>query len=142
MTLKSGARALSEPAHDEFLALCALSTSGELSAEEQVRLRDHLAICPSCREAQRQYESLVRDTIPALGPDPGNVESDPSWSQDEAEAALFQRLTLEDELAADRGGAGRDSPASTVGRIPLSADRKSTRLNSSHYGRSRMPSSA
>ena len=118
---------MSELAHDEFLALCALSTSGELSAEEQARLRDHLAVCPSCREAQKQYDSVARDTIPAFARDPGNIESDPSWSQDEAEAVLFQRLTLEDELGTDRGGAGGDSASPTVGRIPLSASQATWR---------------
>lgn len=118
---------MSESAHDEFLALCALSTSGELSAEEQTRLRDHLAVCPSCREAQKQYDFVIRDTIPALAPEPGNVESDPSWSQDQAEAALFQRLTLEEELGADRGGGDGDSAAKTVGRVPFSASQATWR---------------
>jgi hypothetical protein len=112
---------LSQSPHDEFLALCALSTSGELTADESTRLQEHLAVCPSCREAIKQYEAVVSNTIPALAPDPENVESDPSWSQEQAEAALFQRLTLEEELGADRGGADRDSAASDVRRVPLSA---------------------
>ena len=53
--------------HDEFLELCAASTSGELSEEEQKRLREHLAICAACREAVREYESIVNDVIPAIG---------------------------------------------------------------------------
>ena len=57
----------------------------------------------------KQYEAVVSKTIPALAPDPENVESDPSWSQEQAEAALFQRLALEEELGTDRGGADRDS---------------------------------
>ena len=51
----------------------------------------------------KQYEAVVSKIIPALAPDPESVESDPSWSQEQAEAALFQRLTLEEELGADRG---------------------------------------
>jgi len=88
---------LSQPPHDEFLELCALSTSGELTGEEQKRLQEHLAVCPSCREAMKQYEAVVAKTIPALAPDLEKSESDPTWSQEQAEAVFFQRLTLEEE---------------------------------------------
>ena len=54
----------SEP-HDEFLELCAISTSGELTEEEQKKLGQHLAICPSCREILNQYESIVDQEIPS-----------------------------------------------------------------------------
>ena len=83
---------MSQSSHDEFLELCALSTSGQLTEEEQTRLQAHLAVCPSCREAMEQYDAVVSETIPALAPGPENVESDPSWSQEQAEAAFFQRL--------------------------------------------------
>jgi len=120
---------LSQSAHDEFLALCALSTSGELIGEEQKRLQEHLAVCPSCREAIKQYEVVVRRTIPALAPDPESVETDPSWSQEQAEAALFQRLALEEQLGAGRGGADQntDSASKSRGRIPLSASQATWR---------------
>jgi hypothetical protein len=79
----------------------------------------------------KQFEAVVSKTISALAPDPENRESGPSWSreeQDQAEAALFQRLTLEEELGAgsgegsatDRRGTDGDSASKTVGRIPLS----------------------
>jgi hypothetical protein len=112
---------LSQSLHDEFLALCALSTSGELTGEEQRRLQEHLAVCPSCREVMKQYDAVVSKAILALAPDPESVESDPSWSQEQAEAALFQRLTLEEELGTDRGGADEDSASKAIGRVPLSA---------------------
>ena len=63
--LGAGALPQSGP-HDEFLELCAASTSGELTDDEQKRLQEHLAICASCREALRQYESIVSDIIPAF----------------------------------------------------------------------------
>ena len=116
--------------HDEFLELCALSTSGELTGIEQKRLQGHLEVCPSCREVMKQYEAVVSETIPALAPDPKNLESDPSWSreeQDQAEAALFQRLTLEEELGTDRGGADGDSVSKGVGRVPLSVSQATWR---------------
>ena len=55
--------------HDEFLELCAVSTSGHLSEEEQIRLQEHLETCPSCREALRQYEAVVDQAIPTLAPE-------------------------------------------------------------------------
>lgn len=111
---------MSQSPHDEFLGLCALSTSGELTGEEQRRLQEHLAICPPCREAMTQYKVVVSKTIPALAPDLESVESDPSWSQEQAEAALFQRLALEEELGSGRGGADGDSASKSTGRVPLS----------------------
>jgi hypothetical protein len=90
--------------HDEFLELCAASTTGELSDDERERLRQHLAVCASCREALRQYESIVSDVIPAIaaseGPEDRSV-TDGDWSQEEAEKALFDRLSHEDR---DRDG--------------------------------------
>ena len=118
---------MSQSPHDEFLELCAISTSGELTGEEHTRLQEHLAICPSCREAMKQYEAVVSTTIPALAPDPENLKSDPSWSQDQAEAVLFQRLALEEELGADRGGVGEDSASKDLGRVPLSASQATWR---------------
>jgi hypothetical protein len=120
---------LSESPHDEFLALCALSTSGELTREERTRLQEHLAVCPSCREAMKQYEVVVRKTISALAPDPESVESDSSWSQEEAEAALFQRIALEDKMSTDREGTEEDpdSASNIAGRVPLSASQATWR---------------
>jgi hypothetical protein len=118
---------LSQSPHDEFLELCALSTSGELTGEEQKRLQEHLAVCPSCREAKKQYDAVVSKAIPALAPEPESVESDPSWSQEQAEAAFFQRVTLEEELGTDRGGAKGDPTSKDVGRVPLSASQATWR---------------
>ncbi len=120
---------MSESLHDEFLALCALSTSGELTGEERTRLQEHLAVCPFCREATKQYDAVVSKAIPALVPAPETVESDPSWSQDQAEAALFQRLELEEQLGTDRGAADEepDPDSNITGRVPLSASQATWR---------------
>src|SRR5258706_15965840 len=76
-----------------------------------------------------QYEMVVSQTIPAIAPDPESVESDPSWSQEQAEAALFQRLALEEELNTDRGGADEesDSASKISRRVPLSASQATWR---------------
>jgi hypothetical protein len=75
----------------------------------------------------KQYEAVVSKTIPALAPDSSNVESDPSWSQEQSEAALFRRLALEKELGTGRGGADRDSASKAIDRVPLSASQATWR---------------
>lgn len=83
--------------HDEFLELCAVSTSGQLSEEEQNRLKQHLAVCPACREALREYESIVNDTIPAMGAEQSSrIDPGPGFSQSKAEKAFFERLAKEE----------------------------------------------
>lgn len=85
--------------HDEFLELSALSTSGHLSEEEQERLREHLAICPACREAAREYESVVQDVIPAIAvtEETESFDPGPGWSQKKAEKEFFRRLEAEEK---------------------------------------------
>ena len=63
--------------HDEFLELCAVSTSGQLSEEDQRRLQEHLVVCSSCREALQQYEAIIRHAIPAMAAEeaPENLEA-------------------------------------------------------------------
>lgn len=83
--------------HDEFLELCAVSTSGQLSEEEQKRLQEHLAVCPECREAAREFESVVNDAIPAIGAEQSSrIDPGPGFSQSKAEKAFFDRLAKED----------------------------------------------
>jgi archaellum component FlaC len=82
--------------HQEFQELCALSTTGELTAEEWARLTAHLVHCDSCQEAKRQYERLIATTIPALGAESSEHEDGEdapgSWSVEEAEANLMETL--------------------------------------------------
>ena len=91
--------------HDEFLELCAVSTSGQLTQEEQKKLQEHLAVCSSCREAIGQYDAIVTRTIPAMAADevPDDLEPGPSWSQDQAEAALFDRIAQEEKPGKGQG---------------------------------------
>lgn len=82
--------------HQEFQELCALSTTGELTAEEWMRLNDHLAHCGACRQAKRQFERVVAATIPALAEENGATEDEENapgpWSIEDAEAVLMQSL--------------------------------------------------
>jgi hypothetical protein len=87
--------------HDEFLELCALSTSGELSVRDENRLREHLAVCPGCREALDEYGSLIRGAIPTIGAEACGgpfLEIDPglNWSEARSEKRLFERLEQEE----------------------------------------------
>jgi Anti-sigma-K factor rskA/Putative zinc-finger len=88
--------------HDEFLELCAVSTSGQLSEEDQRRLQEHLAVCSSCRDALQQYEAIIRHAIPAMGAEETaeHLEGGGAWSEKQAESTLFARI------ARDEGGGG------------------------------------
>lgn len=94
--------------HDEFLELCAVSTSGRLSEEDQRRLQEHLAVCSSCREALQQYEAIIRHAIPAMAAEgtPENLEAGPPWSENQAESALLDRIAREE----GKSGIERNEP--------------------------------
>ena len=107
--------------HDEFLELCAVSTSGQLTEEEQKRLQEHLAVCQSCREALRQYEAVVDQAIPTIAANeaPEIAESGPTWSQEEAEKAFFKRLAQAEKREPNKFSSASDLP-SVPHRLPPS----------------------
>lgn len=83
--------------HEEFLQLCAASTSGELTEEERRKLDEHLSGCASCRAALWQFQETVQRAIPAIAAElPNEPEPDPSWSPESAEKSFFERLAKED----------------------------------------------
>jgi Anti-sigma-K factor rskA/Putative zinc-finger len=88
--------------HEEFLELCAVSTSGELTQAERRKLDEHLLGCASCRQALEQFQQTVLTSVPAIATEvlPDEPQSDQSWSQDKAEAALFERLSKENNHSA------------------------------------------
>ena len=106
--------------HDEFLELCAVSTSGQLSEEDQRRLQEHLAVCSSCRDALQQYEAIIRHAIPAMGAEetPEHLEAGGDWSEKQAESTLFARI------ARDEGGGGIER----IGPIPPHRETSSRRV--------------
>jgi murein DD-endopeptidase MepM/ murein hydrolase activator NlpD len=124
--LGAGALSRSEP-HDEFLELCAASTSGELTDDEQQRLREHLAICASCREALRQYEAIVSDVISAIAADEEPQHAQPAETrseeqQDQAEKALFVRLGGEEKHAHAETGKRNGSSIFPARTLPFSSE--------------------
>jgi hypothetical protein len=52
--------------HEEFLELCAVSTSGDLNEEEQKKLQAHLSGCAECRQALKEFEAAVDAGVPLL----------------------------------------------------------------------------
>jgi len=127
-SFKPGAGALSksEP-HDEFLELCAASTSGDLTDDERKRLREHLAICASCREAHRQYESIVGNVIPAIAAseEPEPEQPSETWSQkqqEQAEKALFERLSSEEKHPPEETGKRNGSSIFPHRMLPFSSE--------------------
>src|SRR5580658_749337 len=81
-------------AHEKYLELCAASTAGELSGEEEKKLEEHLAVCASCRRAKHEYEMTVQKALPVFSDDLASLpeESDTAWSVEKAEAAFLKRL--------------------------------------------------
>src|SRR5215470_17341905 len=75
----------------------------------------------------QQYRAVVTETIPALAPPPESSESDPTWSEEQAEALFFQRLKLEEESGTDRGGAERKTSWTNPGGVPLSVSQATWR---------------
>lgn len=87
--------------HDEFLELCAVSTSGDLTEEEKTKLQNHLAICPGCRQAVKEFQAAAEIGLPLFaaessGAPPPKTESS---SVDAAEAKLRERLARETNRA-------------------------------------------
>jgi hypothetical protein len=105
------------------LELGAVSTSGQLTEEEQRRLQEHLAVCPECREAVREFESVVNDVMPAVGAEQASrIDPGPSWSQSKAEKAFFARLAKEEGHSA--GGVESKSavPAALRRVLPIAPE--------------------
>src|SRR5271168_3342212 len=80
--------------HENYLELCAASTAGELSVEEEQKLKEHLAVCAACLRAKQEFGEAIQKAVPALADDLASnpEQSDPAWSVEQAEKALFKRL--------------------------------------------------
>ena len=85
--------------HEKFLELCASATAGELTADEKATLNEHLATCPECRQAMKEYEVASRVGIAAFASDiaPQEEEVDDTWSVEDAERTFLRRLEAEEQ---------------------------------------------
>ena len=84
-------------AHEEFVELAAVSTSGNLTEEEKTKLRVHLDACPECREVLQEYQATAAVSLPLLV---AGTREQPSagtqqWSFYRAQERLQQRLKRE-----------------------------------------------
>jgi len=64
--------------HEEFVEMCAIATTGELSVGEERQLREHLAACAECREALSEFETAFDLGVPFLASKLGELGSDKS----------------------------------------------------------------
>ena len=105
--------------HDKFLELCAVSTSDNLTQEEKTELQKHLAGCPECREALKEFQATAEISLPLFAADASGelpVNSD-GWSVDAAEAALRERLAGESSaVRTDSDRQDEVGPSVAVGR--------------------------
>jgi hypothetical protein len=94
--------------HEEFLELCAISTTESLSEEDQKKLREHLASCAACRKVLKDFEDVVDRGVPALASELApeltseRLKEDSSFSQADAERSFFRRLSKEKERSAEQ----------------------------------------
>jgi hypothetical protein len=66
---------LNDRGHEKFVELCALCSSGDVSAADQLELREHLAGCEQCKTLMADYRHLVQDGIPLLADSAGLEEA-------------------------------------------------------------------
>jgi hypothetical protein len=86
--------------HDEFVALCALFYSGEISEEEWALLQIHMAYCDSCHAQFREYQKLTSNVIPAMaGAAAAESSSAPAESASSLEAAERRLMSQVDSLS-------------------------------------------
>lgn len=105
--------------HDEFVELCAVSTSGSLTEEEKTKLQKHLAVCPECREALKEFQATAEISLPLFAAEAsGELPVNPGgWSVDASEAAFRKRLAREnDEFKTDSAHQGEGTAGADIGR--------------------------
>ncbi len=76
--------------HEEYLELCALSTSGDLSEKERGALQVHLSECAQCRQALKEFEAAVDLGVPLLS----SKFADAAAGQSEPESAAPMELSV------------------------------------------------
>ena len=92
----SAAATLNPQFHDEFVALCALYYSGEISEEEWALLQIHMGYCDSCQEKFLEYQRITADVIPAMAAvaasEAEHTPRESAKSLEDAERELMKRL--------------------------------------------------
>jgi len=78
--------------HEQFLELCAISTTGELTEDERKKLELHLAACSTCRKAKREYEILAGTILPHIARMEEIEEDKEQRGLSAAQRRLLQRI--------------------------------------------------
>lgn len=97
LSAKEGSKTVNPRWHDEFVALCALFPTGELTEEEWALLQIHLAYCDSCLLAFQEYQFLADHVLPLMAASVLEDEQEPSpesssFSLEAAEVKLAKAL--------------------------------------------------
>ncbi len=96
---RQGASTSPHDPHEEFQELCALSTTGELSAEEWAQLTEHLAHCNACRKLKEHFERTIAIAMPTLAAEsrsePDEESAPGTWPIEAAEDTLMESLRME-----------------------------------------------
>jgi hypothetical protein len=89
-------------AHDResYDQLCALASSGALTASEWNRLADHLRGCGKCREELGRYQELATFGTSLVAPNDVSLDVENEWSPESA-VAKFMRTLQEQEVDAE-----------------------------------------
>jgi len=77
---------------EEFAELCALSTSGELNAQESERLREHVAICDACAMLLCEYTNLARVGVELAAELASEIQVPARYSEKKAEQRFVSAL--------------------------------------------------
>ena len=81
--------------HEKYDELCALAASGVLTSDEAQRLRLHLAVCPECRQAQREYGLLASEVIPSMARNYESSGDFGEWDSTKVQSRLHADLARE-----------------------------------------------
>ncbi|HET8922528.1 MAG TPA: zf-HC2 domain-containing protein [Candidatus Acidoferrum sp.] len=100
--------------HDRFLELCAVSTSGELTGDEQKDLEAHLAECADCRRALKEFEAAAGIGVPLLHSDLTSADIlEPSTNSTEDSKPMHARAVAPTEtVQTDRATIAQSSGVS------------------------------
>ena len=83
--------------HDSYDQLCALASSGGLTASEWSRLADHLKVCSQCREELAKYQEIGTFGMALIAPTDPSLDLENEWSPESAVAKLMRRLQEQKE---------------------------------------------
>jgi hypothetical protein len=93
---REGSEPVNPRLHDEFVALCALFYSGEITDEEWALLQVHMAYCDSCQRTFEEFKHVAKEVMPSMASaaaaESANAPRESAATLEEAERRLMSRL--------------------------------------------------